>query len=247
MRFLYLVLGLGTWIGWFALSRWSDSLMSTLDSIHPHLADIILVVSIIAIIILTVYHYNQNSDKKKAHSRDLAKSFEILSKGEFVRQGRNYEFCVPYPYAEFQTFDKLVKYPTTDDFRKVFAKENIFDKKNFDFVTLDRSADGEFQDALSHIRKYKKIERAFELARQTRQKFDTFCIENKINSDLIHIHIAKEHGFVKDDLSDMSIYPQFNELIKKMNDALDDLQKSLSGLSWNLSHGDIISGKCSKC
>ena len=210
--------------GFFLIERLTESIFTSLDSIHPWLTNGIVIGIFIIAVVMGFLDHIQNSDKKKTHSQILARSFEIMSSGNFGNEYDKYEFCVPYPYEKYLDYERKSKYPTVEE-TLAMMNSPIDDwyqeqPKNFDFVKLTESNESDFIHAQEHLKSYKHITMLCSKAK----KANTLWMES----------------LTKEGIAD----PQKSELDRNASDTLQELQTSLGLLSQQLKDGAIVKGKC---
>ena len=245
MRITNTVLVLASWAGWFALSRWQKSISEILDPINPHLADVILVGLFLATGIVWWYDNKKNSPERKSHSKKLVKAIEILSKGHYGEYLVKTEFLIPYPIFHYNENKRKVDFMTVSESIELFNKNDwsdVLEEKQFEFVPITKSNEGDFEQAIDHLKSYKHIKQMQEKAKIASEEFGK-CLHEKqkevgeINQKYLKLDSPELHPF----------YPQYKKLLDNYADSKSKLQESLEIIASHLDDGKIIKGKCSKC
>ena len=228
-----------SWAGLFAIERWTESVFTSLDPIHPHLADAIVFGIFGIAIVMGVYDHIRNSDRKKTHSKTLARAFEIMCKGDFEKIGDDYQFCVPYPYKEYLDYERKDKYPTTEEHLAIM-NESINDVyggqfNKFTFVELTKSNEADFIHANEHLKSYKHVASLLNEAKKASISLMELWEQDEFKA-------AYQKSISKGISSAPN--PEFNRLDRNAERTLQELQTSLEILSQQLKDGAIVKGKC---
>lgn len=234
---------MASWGGWLALERWNNSISEILDPIHPHLADIILIILFASAGIVWFYDYSRNSEKRKTHSRRLSQAFQIMSKGEFRKKILDkHVFQIPYPYEEYLRYEKLGSLSTPEalDLFMKYGNQHVDEQKDkFWFVDLSDSDESNFTQAYKHLQSYKQIKKQFESALETQIEYDSFCEDNQKA-----VIVIRDGDLIYDKNNLDPVYQKYHKLWWKNQDMLKTLQKSLEMLSQKLNDGETARGKC---
>ncbi len=240
MRLPSIVLVLGTWGGWFALERWTNSISEILDPIHPNLADGILVGLFGSAGLVWLYDHKKNSPQRKIHSKKLVLALQIMSKGEFKNYLEKQEFCIPYPYNEYKESQRRRDFPTNMEIMELFNKKDWSESTDtYDLIPLHKSPEAPFDQAICHIKKgYDSIYTEFLDAKEAFLKFNQFCKDNEENTRVVVQRILSHEKQPE------PFFTEWNKLVKTANDSLQTFQKSLEILAQQLDNEVIIKGKC---
>ena len=223
---------------WFVINTLVESPFTSLNAVHPALP-YVPIVGIFGLAILIWKYSSQQELKNKKHSTDLARAFAIMSKGEFEKKGKDYQFCIPYPYEEYLKYEQIMRYPTLKDGLVSLDEINMgieMKGETFDFVTFEHSNDAPFSRANKHLESYKDIVVLHNKAKEACIIAMEYWQTNNVAAEY---NKARAEGKPNDVPN-----PEFDRLSKLAANALLELQKSLDRLSQRLEDGAVVKGEC---
>ena len=226
------------------VDKWSKLFTEYIDALYPNLSTYVILALIMGMIIVGIYRHikdgnSESKSKRETHSKKLVNTFTILSDGHYEYYSSKANFVIPYPYSEYEKYEKRTFYPTKSD------KE---EEDKFDFVSIRESNEGEFKQALDHLKSYKDIVKMFDEAKQAEIEIHDFLKKNKIavqemTQFFINSNNHPSRSQPKKEIIER-LYPEYEKLRKNGADSLSALQKSLKIIAQQLDDGTIIKGKC---
>lgn len=116
---------------------------------------------------------------------------------------------------------------------------------------MNKSPEGEFDQAMDHLKSYKVISKNFDGAKKTYERFTEFVKNHEnevseIRKYFLNLDTVDFRPVIRKD-NIHPLYPEYEKLLENYSNALSTLQKSLKILSQQLDDGITIQGKCPIC
>lgn len=191
--------------------------------------------------ILTKDKTHSKNSEKESHSEKIGNALMIMGDGRYDEYLDKIDFLIPYPHSEYKEYERKVEFPTHSEIMELFNKRDWSDveEKRYEFVPINKSPEGSFEQAWDHMKSYKYIKTLFE---ETRKNYEVLHIFMQKNRD--GIKEINQKSWKLDNPESHPIYPQYYELLKNYSECEIKLKKSLKVLSQQLIDGKTIKGKC---
>ena len=224
---------LASMTGSFVLTRWIEPASGPLDGIHPHFVNTIIIVLLALTLVIGVYGYRQFSDKKRTHSKKLAKAFEIMGKGGFRTIDGDLKFHVPYPYKEYQAYERRLT--PAEILALLNDPKDMSTIHRFDWVELEESDEADFANAREHLESYKKIKALSNREKKAVVEFEKFCEKYDVKTMIQRPELQ---------IMSRPLKLEFDKICENLTNATREFRAHLEILFQQLEDGSIIKGKC---